>query len=127
MQPQRIQLFAGEMRALKAFLAERQIPFGVILWSSHAPVRTDKEYFDDTMDFARQINSIVGRPDELVFSSWTKRCEGPGKCDKPNQSCPGVDPSDCGKMSVPINMPGVAGSKYTHTNLIPEALGVFGH
>jgi hypothetical protein len=118
--------FAADLRTLKSFLDAKHIPFGIIFWSSHAPVRSDKEYFDDTISFTRRVYSIVGRPAQIVFASWAMRCAGLGKCQKRDEPCPGVEPSACRKMSVPLNLPESGSTSFSHTRLVLTALNIMG-
>jgi hypothetical protein len=122
--PERRNRFASDLRALRVFLQTRQIPFGMILWSSRDPVPADKDYFDDALEWTRRIYGIVGRPDQVFFSSWVTRCSGRGKCKRHTNDCPDVDDAYCGEKSVPTNLPDDGANVFSHTRLILNALDV---
>ena len=123
--PEIKQKFVSDLRQLKAFVESRNIPFGVIVWSSHDPVGSDREYFQDTLEWARTLHNVIGRPNEIVLSSWVRRCNTADQCDGPRARCASRDPSDCGKRSVPTNIPDSDPSVFSHTRLILETLAIF--
>lgn len=111
LQPAAQQRFPADMRALAAFLAARQIPLGIILWSSRDPEPTDQAYYQDTLAFTRQIHGILGTPPGVLFSSWVRRCAA------------GSDIARCSK-SVPVNLPDGGPNVFSHTRLILDALAI---
>ncbi|HSB89990.1 MAG TPA: hypothetical protein VLD63_08210, partial [Anaerolineales bacterium] len=104
----------GDLQTLSRFFQDHGIPFGVIFTANaNWDARSDRVYFDSTMDWIRLVNEAIGRPQQVVFNSWL----GPTTDGVSNR--PGVH-------EVPINLPENDPSIYSHTRLILEGLDLFG-
>jgi hypothetical protein len=90
-----------DLKWLSQFFAKRKIPFGVILWS---PAKSDREFYESTLEWARLVKSVLGKPDEIIFQNWA------GVADAPHD--------------IPTNMP-TNDATFSHMRVIDEALGVF--
>jgi hypothetical protein len=114
----------GDLQKMKAFFHAQGIPFGIIFWSGHGPQKSDKEYSEYTLAWARTVHAAIGRPDEIIFSSWVERCSQTGACNAHSLGCLPSDPDYCGKKSVPINLPENDPHIFSHTRLINETLAI---
>jgi hypothetical protein len=103
------QRFPGDMQALAAFLQARQIPLGLIVWSSGDPEPSDQSYVTDALAFTRTMHGILGQPPVVMFSSWVHRC------------APGSNLAECPR-NVPQNLPEAGPA--SHTKLIHDALAI---
>jgi len=92
---------ARDLKWLSQFFAKRDIPFGVILWS---PAKSDRDFYESTMQWARTVKSALGKPDQIVFQNWA--------------GDPGVP------HNIPANMP-TNDPQFSHMRLINDALGMF--
>jgi len=90
-----------DLKWLSQFFAKRKIPFGVILWS---PAKSDREFYESTMEWARTVKSALGKPDQIIFQNWA--------------GTEGV-PHD-----IPANLP-EHDPEFSHMRVIDEALGEF--
>jgi hypothetical protein len=97
----RHQNVAKDLKWLSQFFAKRNIPFGVILWS---PAKSDQEFYESIMEWARTVKSALGKPDELIFQNW--------------------DGADNVPHDIPANMP-THDPTFSHTRVIDETLRVF--
>jgi hypothetical protein len=96
-----------DLPKLKQFFRDHQIPFGIIFTSNvNFNPASDRAYFDGTMDWIHTVNNIIGKPQQVVFNSWS----GP----RPN-----------GVHEIPLNLPENDPNSYSHTRLILEGLKVF--
>jgi hypothetical protein len=103
-----------DLRSLARFMKDREIPLGVIFWSGHDPMATDREYFEATMDFARRIKHAIGQPQQSIFESWIHRSP-PG--------CSGVPAgAPCPTKTIPLNLPDEGADIFSHTRLINQAM-----
>lgn len=117
----------GDLRELQRFLQQQRIPFGVIIWSGHDPEQSDEDYYRRAMSWMHTVHDAIGSPDRLIFESWVKRCSTVSACIGAKLGCLDSEPRDCGKMSVPVNLPETEGS-FSHTRLIIDGIKVFaGH
>lgn len=120
---------AGDLRALKAFLEQREIPFGIIFWSGRDPESSDESYFNHVIDYVERVHAAIGRTDQSIFQSWVLRvsaaCTLAVPCDWKNTHCSSSDVRYCGYHSVPINLP-EGSSVFSHTRLINESLKILG-
>jgi hypothetical protein len=119
-----------DLRELKRFFQAENIPFGIIFWPGYNPVYSDKNYYDRTMSWVKRVHDAIGKPDQLIFQSWVVRgglntCSNTDpKCTMVNPMCAPSDPPECGKHSVPPNLPDNAPGILSHTRLLDEALGI---
>ena len=113
-----------DLRELQRYLAQANIPFGVIIWSGYDPVRNDQEYYDHAMTWVRTLHAAIGRPDRAIFASWVSRCSLTLSCDGPNRRCSPSDPAYCGSVSVPFNLPEDGPGVFSHTRLVRDALAL---
>ncbi|HET7009178.1 MAG TPA: hypothetical protein VFI11_00260 [Anaerolineales bacterium] len=103
-------LVVADLQTLSRFFQEHQIPFGVIFTANtNWDARSDRVYFDSTMEWMQLVNDAIGKPQQVVFNSWL----GPTTDGISNR--PGVH-------ETPINLPENDPSIYSHTRLILEAL-----
>lgn len=114
-----------DLREMQRFLKQARIAFGLILWSGHDPLRTDRAYYDDVMAWAQQVHQAIGRPDYMLFESWVTRCTVNGPCRPHQPACSAGDPPYCGRKSIPLNLPEANPDAYSHTRLINDALSIF--
>jgi hypothetical protein len=119
---------ATDLRSVSAFLLERGIPVGIILWSGYDPEPTDKDFFDRTMAWVRRVRAI-GIPQHVIFQSWVLRsykgCSDTNiRCAFPKLKCPPSDAIGCGLKSVPVNLPEGNPREFSLTRLVNEALSV---
>jgi transposase len=112
---------ARDLQELQKFLRQQGILFGIIIWSGYDPVTSDEEYYNYAMSWARTVHSAIQRPDRVIFESWVKRCPQSGQCAGPNLKCSSSDPSYCGTISVPLNIPEDDPGVFSHTRLILDA------
>ena len=116
-----------DLSDLQAFLKEKGIPFGVIIWSGYDPVKSDRAYYDYAMAWARAVHASIGSPDRLIFQSWVRRCGLNGPCTGRDMGCGASDPPYCGKSSVPLNLPEEGRDVFTQTRLVLDVLSLFSH
>jgi hypothetical protein len=115
--------FNGDIRALQSFFKAEHIPFGIIFWSGHGSEPTDASYYNHVVSWAQRLHAAIGAPEQSIIQSWVTRssikCTAGVRCDKANNwMCSPADPPDCGKQSVPINLPENNPSVFSHTRLI---------
>ncbi len=97
----------NDLPRLRQFFQDHDIPFGVIFTSNVTfNPSSDRAYFYETMEWIRTVNRIIGKPQQVIFNSWS----GP----RPN-----------GVHEIPINLPENDPSVFSHTRLILEGLEVF--
>ncbi len=97
---------AADLKSLSEFFNEHGIPFGVIM-TADWNVKSNRTYFDSTMEWIRTVNEAVGKPQQVVFNSW-------------------LGPAPSGLHEIPVNLPENEASIFSHTRLIIEGLDVFG-
>ena len=73
----------------------------MILWS---PAKSDREFYESTMEWARTVKSALGKPDQIIFQNWA--------------GAQGI-PHD-----IPANMPN-HDAEFSHMRVIDDALGAF--
>ena len=110
---------------LSSFMRSANIPFGIIFWSGHDPVNSDKLYYDYTMRFLSRVHRAIKAPDQVVFQSWVTRSSG--KCPMSTPTCAKLrcsesDPPYCSKKSIPLNLPDTGAATFSHTKLIRDGL-----
>jgi hypothetical protein len=115
--------FNGDIRALRSFFKAQGIPFGIVFWSGHGPEPTDASYYNHVVSWAQRVHAAIGAPEQSIFQSWVNRsstrCTAGVRCDQANNwMCSPADPPDCGKLTVPINLPENNPSVFSHTRLI---------
>ncbi len=99
---------AADLQALKAFYEEHGIAFGVIYTANmDFGVQSDEGYYDLTMEWLRQVQRAIGKPQHVIFESW-------------------LGPAPGGRHEVPINLPEDDPSVYSHTRLVLDGLEVLG-
>ena len=99
---------AADLQRLKAFYEEQGIAFGVIYTANmNFGMQSDEGYYDLTMDWLRQVQRAIGRPQHVIFESW-------------------LGPAPGGRHEVPINLPDNDLSIYSHTRLILDGLEALG-
>ncbi len=91
--------FTRDAADFKIFLKERGIPFGVVLWSENRA--TDKEYYDEVMNWAGVVKSAVGLTEQTILQSWSTR-------------------TTTGVLDIPINLPENDPNVFSHTRLIND-------
>src|SRR5260221_1577456 len=92
---------ARDLKLLQQVFAHGSIPFGVILWS---PAKSDREFYESTMQCARTVNAALGKPEQIILHDWA------------------------GAEGVPHNIPANMTDndpEYNHIRVINDALGVF--
>ncbi|MFP3913506.1 MAG: S-layer homology domain-containing protein [Actinomycetota bacterium] len=94
---------AADLAALEEFLADRGIPFGVILTWLDAD--SDRVYYDETLDWTRTVDEAIGHPSHVVFQSWQ-------------------GPAPDGVHRYPSNLPEEGEDVYSHTRLILDGLEI---
>ncbi len=85
----------------KLFLKNKGIPFGVIINHIGANNRTDQEYFEGAMNWAKVVKSAVGVTEQTIFQSWFPR-------------------TGTGARDIPINLPENDQIVFSHTRLIND-------
>lgn len=116
---------AGDLKKLSDFFHQESIPFGIIFWSGYDPLSDDRDYYNHTMTLVRSVKAAIGIPDQTIFQSWVIR--SPESCWSRNepclpQDCKVSDGPNCGKRSIPFNIPENAPNLFTHTRLVNDAL-----
>jgi hypothetical protein len=114
-----------DLQALQAFFRQKEIPFGIILWSGYGSLNSDKAYYEHVMKLTRAVKKAVGRPDKVIIQSWILR--SPKGCQQSDASCmrapcSPVDRPYCGQKSIPLNLPETGASSFSHTRLINDAI-----
>jgi hypothetical protein len=121
---------AGDLRALKVFLQEQGIPFGIIFWSGHDPESSDKSYYDHVIGYVKRVYLAIGKPEQSIFQSWVLRvsstCSAIHPCSAKITRCSPSDPNYCGMRSVPLNLPENAAETYSHLRLVNESALILG-
>jgi hypothetical protein len=119
---------AGDLRALKAFLQNEEIPFGIIFWSGRDPESSDQNYYKHVIDYVKRIHRAIGMPEQSIFQSWVLRvsndCSASLPCSATNTRCSSSDVAYCGSRSVPINLPESSNEVFSHTRLINDSLEI---
>lgn len=66
------QNLSKDLGDLAAFLKQRKITFGIIIWGERG--LSDQTYYDDAIKFALRIRQALprGAPDRLIFESWAR-------------------------------------------------------
>ena len=99
---------AADLQELQAFYQGQGIAFRVIHTANmDFGVQSDQGYYDLTMEWLRQVQRAIGRPQHVIFESW-------------------LGPAPSGRHEVPINLPDNDPSVFSHTRLIldgPDTLG----
>jgi hypothetical protein len=91
----------SDLRALQSAMAERHVPFGVILWGDDGT--SDAAYAADVLKWTERVGGALGgAPPHVLFQSWT------------------VSPD--GASRVPANLPDDDPSQPSHTRLIRDGL-----
>jgi hypothetical protein len=99
---------AADLQELQAFYKEQGIAFGVIYTANlDFGVQTDQGYYDLTMEWLRQVQRAIGRPQHVIFESW-------------------LGPAPGGRHEVPINLPEDDPSVFSHTRLVLDGLEALG-
>jgi hypothetical protein len=117
--------FGADIKALESFFKEKEIPFGVIVWSGYDPLNSDQDYYSHAMAYAEKLKNLIDPEDQIIIQSWIVRsslsCKGPpAACLLAKAPCTDGDPEYCGNHSIPLNLPEAA--KYTHTRLVDDVL-----
>lgn len=94
---------ASDLAALKAFVEERGIVFGVILTSNWTQSGNDTDYFASTLEWVQVVKEAIGRPSDVIFESWQ-------------------GPAASGHHEVPTNLPGDGQEDFSHTRLVIAGL-----
>ena len=108
---------------LQAFFKSLNIPFGILFWSGYDPEPTDKSYYGHAMSWVQRVKAIIGKPDQVVLTSWVRRCSVRGPCTRKDPGCNITDPTYCGSLSVPTNLS--ERKAYTSTRLLLDSVSVF--
>ena len=101
------------LRQIKDFFVQQNIPYGIIYWS-YVPSTfidnsaRDREFFTRTFNWVNMVNNNNLDGSIQSFESWDT---SPSNSPYPGQT-------------VPINLPEVSSSIYSHTRLIIESLGL---
>jgi hypothetical protein len=115
-----------DLQTLESFFRAARIPFGVVLWSGYDPESSDRSYYTHVMRWAARVHAAIGAPDQTIFQSWVRRssvkCVAGVHCGPSNRWM--CSPADCGKASVPINLPDGDPAIFSHTRLINDALAI---
>ena len=99
---------AADLQELQAFYREHGIAFGVIYTANlNFGVQSDQGYYELTMEWLRQVQRAIGRPQHVIFESW-------------------LGPAPGGRHEVPINLPDNDSSIFSHTRLILDGLDALG-
>lgn len=114
----------ADLQELQRYLAQANIPFGVIVWSGYDPVRNDQEYYGHAMTWVRTMHAAIGRPDRVIFASWVRRCSLTLPCHGSDLPCSPSDPAGCGSVSVPFNLPEDGPGVFSHARLVQDAMAV---
>lgn len=119
----------ADLQSLAAFWRGEHIPFGIVFWSGFDPEPSDEAYFNHVVAWAKEVHAAIGKPDQMVFQSWITRgsirCVAGVRCDKSNKYlCAPPDPPDCGKNSIPANLPDSGPRVYSQTRLIAATLAI---
>jgi hypothetical protein len=119
----------GDLQRLQAYFREKEVPFGVIIWSGYDPLNSDKAYYDHAMNLVEKVKNAIHRPNQLVFQSWVTRStlqcsESTSACLK--QPCGPNDPPYCSENSIPLNLPEDDRHTYSHLRLVNDGLNEFG-
>lgn len=107
-----------ELRELRSFFKSRNIPFGVIYtdntWENiegwkdgriiYKKEYSDKDYYENTIEWIHIVKNAIGEPDHFLFNSWRE-----AYADK--------------WRAIPRNLP--EDDPYSHTHLINEGLEIF--
>lgn len=123
----------NDLRELQRFFRAEGISFGVIFWPGYNPVSTEKIYYDRTMAWVRRVHQAIGKPDQCIFQSWIVRgglscSDADPNCNMQNPMCSSSDRPDCGKKSVPVNLPENDPEIFSATRLLNDGLRVLnGH
>lgn len=72
---------SADLRALKAGVAARGIPFGVIFWGHELDIprgaaSPDRSYYDAVMGWVGTVQAAIGAPDHAIFQSWLRSSDG---------------------------------------------------
>ena len=118
-----------DLRELARFFRGEHIPFGVILWAGYNPVPSDRAFHDLALSWTRRVGQAIGRPDQVIVQSWVVRggaaCSlTDPKCNMTQPHCDLSDGPECGKHSVPLNIPDNDTSAFTLTRTALDALRV---
>ena len=118
-----------DLRELARFFRANHIPFGVILWPGYNPVASDRVFHDLTLSWTRRVHQAIGQPDQVIVQSWVVRggaaCSlTDPKCDMLHPHCAPTDGPNCGKHSVPQNLPDSDPSAFSLTQTMLDALRV---
>jgi hypothetical protein len=119
----------SDFQDLKRDLKQQGISFGIIYWSGHDPIATDKAYFLRTLNWAHRVRDWIGRPDQAIIQSWVVRssntcARSDASCLPSRYPCEIGDPAYCGKKSVPLNLPEAGSEVFSHTRLVNEIVSV---
>jgi hypothetical protein len=112
--------FPQDLKEIASYMRRQGVPLGVIIWSGHDPERSDKDYFEHSMDALRMVRRTNANVDDWIFSSWVTRCSSVRGCAMPNFGCQANDGPSCGHVSIPRNLPEM-GVAYSHSRLILDA------
>jgi len=102
----------SDLQQLNQFFHQQAIPFGVIFTSNTKwDAKSNRVYFDATMDWLHLVNDAIGRPQHVVFNSWI------------GSTSDGIS-NTAGIHEIPVNLPHNDPEQYSHIRLITEGLAI---